>query len=79
MRILTGKVVSKKMDKTATVEVTRVIAHRIYKKRLKRVKKYHVHDMVGVSVGDRVNFTDSQPFSKTKRWKILGVVAKKGK
>ena len=73
MKILTGKVISKKMDKTATVAVTRVIAHPIYKKRMKRVKKYHVHDELGVKVGDIVNFTDSKPVSKTKRWRLLKV------
>lgn len=71
MRILTGKVVGKKMQKTATVEVTRVVKHPTYKKRVKRVKKYQVHDETDTRVGDVVRFTDARPISKTKKWRIV--------
>ncbi len=74
MRILTGVIVSKKMQKTATVAVSRVMKHPVYKKRLKRVTKYHVHDETDSKVGDRVRFTDSKPYSKTKKWKIVKVI-----
>ena len=70
MKILTGKVISTSMLKTATVLVERVIVHKLYKKRLKRTKSYHVHDEIGVLVGDRVKFVASKPYSKTKKWKI---------
>lgn len=73
MKILKGKVIGKKMDKTATVEVTRVVVHPVYKKRRLRTKKYHVHDEVGVKVGDRVHFVACRPVSKLKRWKITEV------
>lgn len=76
MKILTGKVVSKKMDKTATVEVEKTVVHPVYKKRFKRVKKYHVHDEVGVSVGETVKFVASKPISKMKKWKITEIVRK---
>jgi len=76
MRVFIGKVVSKKMAKTATVVVERVVAHPVYKKRMRRVKKYHVHDEMGTKVGDRVKFVDSKPFSKLKRWRIIEVVGK---
>ncbi len=71
MKIFTGEIIAKKMDRTATVAVTRVIVHPIYKKRLKRTKKYHVHDEVGVNVGDRVKFVGTKPISKLKKWRIL--------
>jgi len=71
MKVFTGKVISTKMDKTATVLVERVVLHPVYKKRYKRTRKYHVHDEVGVDVGQEVNFVASKPYSKTKRWKIV--------
>ena len=74
MIILKGEVVSKKMQKTATVVVERVVVHPIYKKRYKRLKKYHVHDTFGVEVGQTVKFVASKPYSKSKRWKIIEVV-----
>jgi small subunit ribosomal protein S17 len=74
MKVFIGKVVSTKMDKTATVTVESVVAHPVYKKRFKRVKKYHLHDEFGVEVGDLVKFSASKPFSKLKKWKIIEVV-----
>ncbi len=77
MKIFTGKVVSTKMEKTATVVVNRIVVHPVYKKRLKRTKKYHVHDEIGVKVGDAVHFIASKPFSKLKKWKITEVISDK--
>jgi small subunit ribosomal protein S17 len=74
MKIFTGKVIHTKMAKTATVAVERVVVHPVYKKRIKRVKKYHVHDEHGVKKGQTVKFIASKPFSKLKRWKIVEVV-----
>ena len=71
MKIFTGVVISKKMDKTATVAVERVVVHPLYKKRFKRSKKYHVQDDFGVEVGQRVQFVACKPISKSKRWKII--------
>jgi small subunit ribosomal protein S17 len=79
MRVFTGKVISIKIPKTATVVVERVVKHRLYKKRFKRVKKYHVHDEIGVREGDTVFFADSRPYSKTKRWKIIKIIKSKVK
>ena len=78
MKIYTGKVVSKKMAKTATIVVERLFEHPVYRKRIRRVKKYQAHDEIGVKVGDEVNFVDSKPFSKTKKWRVLEIVDKKG-
>lgn len=74
MKVITGKVISTKMAKTATVAVERFVTHPVYKKRLKKTKKYHVHDELGVSMGDVVSFMASKPFSKLKRWKIIKVI-----
>lgn len=71
MRVLTGKVIGKKMDKTATIEVNRMVVHPIYKKRFKRSRIYHVHDEVGVKVGQTVKFVSCKPYSKTKKWRII--------
>jgi len=70
MKIFQGKVISKKMDKTAVVAIETIKEHPVYKKRIKTVKKYHVHDEEGVNVGDTVKFVASKPYSKTKKWKI---------
>ena len=75
MKIFTGKVISKKMEKTATVAVERVVVHPVYKKRIKRIKKYQVHDEVGTKVDQVVKFAASKPFSKTKKWKIIEAVS----
>lgn len=77
MKIFIGKVISTKQAKTATVSVDRVKIHPIYKKRFTRSTKYQVHDDFGVKIGDRVKFTDSRPYSKTKKWKIIEVVSDK--
>lgn len=76
MKIYKGKV-TKVKPKTATVAVERFIAHSVYKRRYKVVRRFQVHDELGVNVGDRVTFTDSKPYSKTKRWKIVKVENKK--
>ena len=74
MKIFKGKVVSTKMAKTATVLVERILIHRIYKKRFKRVRKYQVHDELGVKIGDKVSFVTTRPISKLKKWKIIEVI-----
>jgi len=74
MKGFIGKVVSTKMKKTATVEVVRVVAHPIYKKRFKKTKKYQVHDELGAKKGDTVRFVASRPYSKLKKWKIVEII-----
>lgn len=74
MKILRGIVIAKKMDKTATVAVERVVVHPLYQKRLKRIKKYQVHDEIGTEAGNRVRFAASKPYSKTKKWKIIKII-----
>ncbi len=77
MKILSGKVIALKTNKTATVEVTRVVVHKLYGKRFKRSKKYQVHDEVGVKIGDSVRFVATKPISKLKKWIIVTDTKKK--
>lgn len=74
MKVILGQVISKKMQKTATVLVQRMVIHPIYKKRYFKVKKYQVHDEIGVEVGQKVKFVASKPYSKSKNWIIVEVV-----
>ncbi|HMB74945.1 MAG TPA: 30S ribosomal protein S17 [Kiloniellaceae bacterium] len=71
-RVLRGVVVSDKTDKTVTVLVERRVIHPIYKKFIKRSKKYHAHDETNsCSVGDLVRIEECRPISKTKSWKVV--------
>jgi small subunit ribosomal protein S17 len=74
MKIFTGIVISTKMQKTAKVAIERVVAHPVYKKRVKRTRHYLVHDEMGAKDGQQVRFVASKPFSKMKRWKIVEIV-----
>jgi len=76
MKPLIGIVTSTKMEKTATVEVTRIKVHPIYKKRVKVKKKFHAHDEIGVKEGDKVKIQECRPISKTKKWKIIEIIKK---
>ncbi len=71
-RVLTGKVVSDKMDKTVTVSVERRIMHPVYKKFIKRSKKFHAHDEGNsCKVGDEVSIIECAPVSKSKKWVVV--------
>ena len=71
-RILQGVVVSDKMDKTVVVKVERRVMHPIYKKFIRRSKKYAAHDELNqFKVGDVVRIRECVPVSKTKTWEVL--------
>ncbi|CAA6605127.1 30S ribosomal protein S17 [Rhodospirillaceae bacterium LM-1] len=71
-RVLQGVVVSDKMDKTIVVKVERRVMHPIYKKFIKRSKKYHAHDENNqCKMGDVVRIRETKPISKTKTWEVL--------
>ncbi len=71
-RILKGKVVSDKSNKTIVVEVSRRFEHPRYKKVMTVYKKYHAHDEQNQSkVGDTVSIMESKPISKLKRWTVV--------
>ena len=71
-RVLTGRVVSDKMDKTITVLVERRIMHPLYKKFIRRTKKYAAHDEANqCKVGDTVRIVECPPVSKRKTWLVV--------
>ncbi len=75
IRLVTGRVVSDKMDKTITVLVERKVAHPIYKKYVKRSTKLHAHDENNeCNIGDVVSITSSRPLSKTKSWQLVEII-----
>ena len=71
-RIMQGVVVSDKMDKTVVVNVERKFPHPLYKKYIKRSKRYHAHDENNThKVGDIVSIQECRPLSKIKRWEVV--------
>ena len=71
-RILQGVVVSDKQDKTVVVSVERQVMHPVYKKFVKKSKKYAAHDENNqFKVGDNVAIEESKPYSKTKTWTVI--------
>lgn len=70
-----GLIVGNKMDKTITVAVERLAPHPLYKKMIRRTRKYHAHDQENTgNVGDLVRIRETRPLSKTKRWRIIEVI-----
>jgi small subunit ribosomal protein S17 len=71
-RVLTGRVTSDKMDKTVTVLVNRSVMHPLYKKFIRRSKKYAAHDEANTcKVGDTVRIEECPPISKRKAWLVV--------
>ncbi|HUZ65874.1 MAG TPA: 30S ribosomal protein S17 [Acetobacteraceae bacterium] len=71
-RVLTGRVVSDKMDKTVTVTVERRVMHPLYKKFIRRSKKYAAHDEANLcKIGDLVRIEECRPISKRKTWLVV--------
>jgi small subunit ribosomal protein S17 len=71
-RILQGTVISDAMDKTVVVRVDRRFQHPVYKKFIKRSKKFAVHDEANAcKVGDAVRIRECRPKSKSKRWEVI--------
>ncbi len=77
-KVIVGIVKSDKVAKARVVEVARSIRHRKYGKRIRGRTTCYVHDENNdSSIGDTVEIQESRPLSKTKRWKLLRVVAKR--
>ncbi len=73
-RELTGRVVSTKMDKTISVEVTRRVKHRVYKKYINRRSVFKAHDENNTcELGQTVTIRESRPISRKKRWVVIGI------
>ena len=71
-RVLSGRVTSDKMDKTITVLVDRRVMHPLYKKFIRRWKKYAAHDEANLcKTGDLVRIEECRPISKRKTWLVI--------
>ena len=65
------------MDKTVTVRIESVVQHSLYKKTIRRSKKYKAHDENNqCSIGDLVKIMETRPLSKDKRWRVVEVLEK---
>ena len=76
-RTVTGKVVSNKMDKSATVMIERKVKHPVYGKYIRRSTKLHIHDAENAcQEGDTVVIEQCRPLSKTKSWRLVEVLGR---
>jgi small subunit ribosomal protein S17 len=74
---VTGKVVSNKMDKSATVLIERKVKHPVYGKYIRRSTKLHIHDAENAcQEGDLVTIEQCRPLSRTKSWRLVEVVGR---
>ncbi len=74
-KMITGTVVSSKMDKTLVVQVERKFIHPTFKKVVKRTRKFKCHDEQNqCSIGDFISMREVRPLSKTKRWNLVKVL-----
>lgn len=74
-RILQGKVISNKMNKTIVVKIDRKVKHQLFGKYITRSTKIHAHDEDNVcQIGDIVVIAESRPISKSKNWRLVKVV-----
>lgn len=71
-----GVVASDKMTKTVTVRVDRVVKHPVYRKYIKRRKKFMAHDEFGAAIGDKVRIVETRPMSARKRWRVVEIIQK---
>lgn len=76
-KVVTGLVVSNRMDKTVVVRVERLIRHPDYNKLVRRRVKVKAHDEENqCRVGDKVRIMETRPLSRDKRWRIVEVIEK---
>jgi len=71
-----GRVVSDKMDKTVVVAVESYRPHPLYKRAVRRIKKFKAHDEQNTcKIGDVVRIEETRPLSKEKRWRVLEIIS----
>ncbi len=75
-KIRTGVVVSDKMTKTVSVSLERQVRHRRYGKQVTVTKRVKAHDEQGAGIGDTVRIMETRPTSKTKRWRVVEILAR---
>jgi small subunit ribosomal protein S17 len=72
-RIMQGEIVSDKGEKTVIVKVESRVRHPVYKKFIRRSKRFAAHDETNqYKVGDKVDIEECRPISKTKTWTVVG-------
>jgi len=77
-KVRVGSVVRTGMEKTAVVESVWKQRHRLYRKQMRRVARYRVHDPLNqCQVGDLVRIEETRPISKTKHWRILEIMLRR--
>ena len=77
-KVRVGSVVSTRMDKTAVVELVWKQRHRVYRKQMRRVTRFYVHDPESqCRIGDTVRIQETRPISRTKHWRLLDIVARR--
>ena len=76
-KVMIGKVVSDKMDKTVVVAVETSVRHKVYNKIVKRTYKLKAHDEANeYKIGDTVKVMETRPLSKDKRWRVVEIMEK---
>jgi small subunit ribosomal protein S17 len=74
-QVKTGVAISKAGEQTIIIRVDAYIAHPLYKKRVRKTKRFAAHDVDNkVNVGDTVLIGETRPLSKTKRWEVLEII-----
>ena len=74
-KIRVGTVVSDKMQKTVVVQIERLVRHPVYKRYVRRRKRFKVHDEENqCKTGDVIAFMETRPLSKDKRWRFVEFV-----
>ena len=71
-----GVVTSDKMTNTVVVRVDRLIKHPIYRKYVRKRKKFMAHDEQGAKIGDKVKIVETRPLSARKRWRVVEIIQK---
>jgi small subunit ribosomal protein S17 len=75
-KIKTGIVLSTKMMKTIVVSIETMKFHPLYRKHIRRIKNYKVHDKDSTcKVGDKVQILETRPLSKEKKWRLLKIIS----
>jgi small subunit ribosomal protein S17 len=74
-KVRTGVVISNKMDKTVVVEVSRTVVHPVYKKYVRRRKRFMAHDEENrCHIGDEVMIVETKPLSRHKNWRVRKIL-----
>ncbi len=77
-KVRVGSVVGTRMGKTAVVELVWKQRHRVYRKEMRRVTRFYVHDPEEqCQIGDMVRIQETRPISRTKHWRLLNILSRR--